>query len=129
VGLSVARRGFAVDVGIDGVFTSEDRRDLRRAVLEELDRGARHFRIDFARAVSVDSSGFGALISISKHIREGRGDLRLANLRPELRTLFALTKLDLLFAIDGDGGTAGRRPPLRPTPRGPRTGHAEPDGG
>jgi anti-sigma B factor antagonist len=82
------------------VLTSEDRGELRRAVLEELDRGARHFRIDFARAGSVDSSGLGALISISKHIREGDGDLRLANMNPELRTIFALTRLDVLFAID-----------------------------
>ena len=98
--LAVARRGAAVDIGLDGPLTSHDRQELRRSVLEELDRGARHFRIDFARAGSVDSSGLGALISISKHIREGEGELRLANLGPELRTLFALTKLDVLFAID-----------------------------
>lgn len=129
MGLSVARRGLAVDIGIDGVLNSDDRRELRRAVLEELDRGAQSFHIDFARAGSVDSSGLGALISISKHIREGRGDLRLANLSPELRTLFALTKLDLLFAIDGDGGTAGRPAPSPPTHSGPRGGRAEPDVG
>lgn len=121
--LLVARHGLAVEVGVEGPLTSEDRRELRRAVLEELDRGARHFRIDFARASSIDSSGLGALISVSKHIREGRGDLRVANLNSEIRTLFALTKLDTLFAIDDDSGSAGRRAPLRPTRPGPLEGH------
>jgi len=33
-------------------------------------------------------------------VREGGGDLRLAGLNEDLRSLFELTKLDTLFAID-----------------------------
>jgi len=41
----------------------------------------------------------GALVSISKKIREQGGELRLAELNEDLRSLFELTKLDTLFAI------------------------------
>ena len=39
------------------------------------------------------------LVSLSKKIREQGGELRLANLNEDLRTLFELTKLDTLFHI------------------------------
>ena len=45
------------------------------------------------------SRGLGALVSISKKIREAGGELRLSGLNEDLRSLFELTKLDTLFAI------------------------------
>jgi len=39
------------------------------------------------------------LVSLSKKIRDEGGDLRLAGLNEDLKTLFELTKLDTLFAI------------------------------
>ena len=125
MGISVTRRGLAIDVGVDGPLTTHDRQELRRAVLEALDRGVRQFRIDFARVSSIDSSGLGALVSLAKHIREGRADLRLANLNRELRTLFALTKLDTILAIDEDSGGAGRTARRHPTPARPRRDYVE----
>jgi len=41
----------------------------------------------------------GVLVSLSKKIREQEGELRLASLNEDLRTLFELTKLDTLFTI------------------------------
>ena len=38
-------------------------------------------------------------MSLSKKIREQGGELRLANLNDDLKTLFELTKLDTLFQI------------------------------
>ncbi len=55
--------------------------------------------IDFAVTGYIDSSGLGALVSLSKKIREAGGDLRLSGLNDDLRTLFELTKLDTLFTI------------------------------
>jgi anti-sigma B factor antagonist len=55
--------------------------------------------VDFAGTGYIDSSGLGVLVSLSKKIREQGGELRLANLNDDLRTLFELTKLDSLFHI------------------------------
>ena len=59
----------------------------------------RRLLIDFSRTGYIDSSGLGALVSISKKIREAGGELRLSGLNDDLRSLFELTKLDTLFAI------------------------------
>ena len=53
----------------------------------------------FRQTGYIDSSGLGALVSLSKKVREQGGELRLAGLNDDLRSLFELTKLDTLFAI------------------------------
>ncbi|MXW09079.1 MAG: STAS domain-containing protein [Gammaproteobacteria bacterium] len=68
-------------------------------MLERLRIGDREFLIDFAETGYIDSSGLGVLVSLSKKVREQGGELRLAALNEDLRTLFQLTKLDTLFTI------------------------------
>ena len=65
----------------------------------ELEKGEKKFLIDFSQTGYIDSSGLGVLVSLSKKIREQGGELRLANLNDDLKTLFELTKLDTLFQI------------------------------
>ena len=114
------KHGETVVVDVGPQLVSANRLEFRTAVLDEMERGARLFRLDFSRTGYVDSSGLGALIALSKQIRARGGELRLANLNDDLTLLFKLTKLDTLFRVD-DGGTgpagAGVLAPLRPTPR------------
>lgn len=86
-------------IGVEGQLIVGNRQELKQQVLEELDNGSRKFLIDFANTGYIDSSGLGVLVSLSKKIREQSGELRLANLNEDLRTLFELTKLDTLFQI------------------------------
>jgi anti-sigma B factor antagonist len=86
-------------VDVEGQLIVGNRQELKQKVLEELEKGERKFVVDFARTGYIDSSGLGVLVSLSKKIREQGGELRLANLNDDLRTLFELTKLDTLFQI------------------------------
>lgn len=86
-------------VDVDGQLIVGNRQELKQKVLGELESGERQFLIDFAKTGYIDSSGLGVLVSLSKKIREEDGELRLANLNEDLRTLFELTKLDSLFHI------------------------------
>lgn len=86
-------------VTVEGQLIVANRQELKQLVQDALERGARRFVFDFTRTAYVDSSGLGALVSISKRVREAGGDLRLAGLNEDLRSLFELTKLDTLFAI------------------------------
>ncbi len=86
-------------VDVDGQLIVGNRQELKQKVLAELEKGDRKFLIDFDRTGYIDSSGLGVLVSLSKKIREHGGELRLANLNEDLRTLFELTKLDTLFQI------------------------------
>ena len=98
------RQGDTVVIGVEGQLVAGNRQQLREAVTGEIERGARSFVIDFADTGYVDSAGLGALVSLSKRIREANGTLRLTNLNEDLRMLFELTRLDTLFALDGAKG-------------------------
>jgi anti-sigma B factor antagonist len=90
--------GVAV-VQVEGQLIVGNRQELKELVQAALDGGERRILIDFSRTGYIDSSGLGALVSISKRIREMGGELRLSGLNEDLRSLFELTKLDTLFAI------------------------------
>jgi anti-sigma B factor antagonist len=126
--ITTGKRGDTMVVGVNGRLTVENRLELKQKVLDELERGEKKFLIDFAQTGYIDSSGLGALVSLSKRIREQRGELRLANLNDDLKTLFELTKLNQLFRISGGGGEgsagAGVGAPV-PSPR-PTVGQANP---
>lgn len=86
-------------VTVEGQLIVANRQELKQLVQDALDRGDRKFLLDFTKTAYIDSSGLGALVSISKKVREAGGDLRLSGLNEDLRSLFELTKLDTLFAI------------------------------
>jgi anti-sigma B factor antagonist len=86
-------------IEVDGQLIVGNRQELKQMVLDAIDKGARKVLVDFERTGYIDSSGLGVLVSLAKKIREGGGDLRLANLNDDLQTLFELTKLDTLFQI------------------------------
>ncbi len=96
---SMNRQGDVLVVDVDGQLIVGNRQELKQKVLDELERGERKFLIDFSNTGYIDSSGLGVLVSLSKKIREQGGELRLANLNEDLKTLFELTKLDTLFQI------------------------------
>ena len=117
------REGQSVIVSVEGQLIAGNRQQLRDAVSAEIDGGARSFVIDFVDTGYIDSAGLGALVSLSKKIRESNGTLRLTNLNNDLRTLFELTRLDTLFVFEepSGGADAGVTADLPPAPKPPRT--------
>jgi anti-sigma B factor antagonist len=99
MGFDVTQQGEVTVISVEGQLIVGNRQELKQKVLEELENGARKFLVDFSNTGYIDSSGLGVLVSLSKKIREQGGELRLANLNDDLRTLFELTKLDTLFHI------------------------------
>ena len=91
---------------MEGELTVGNRQELKRGVLDAVTNGERKILIDFARTSYIDSSGLGALVSLSKRVRESGGELRLAALNDDLATLFELTRLDTLFHIAPDRSAA-----------------------
>jgi anti-sigma B factor antagonist len=109
MGLTTSTRGDVTIVLVDGQLTVGNRQDLKAAVQACLDAGARKFLLDCAPTGYIDSSGLGALVTIARRVREAGGQIRLAGLNEDLRSLFELTKLDTLFALfpDTDAALAG----------------------
>ena len=98
---AVSKVGEVTVVDVDGQLIVGNRQELKQKVLQELEKDARKFLIDFTGTGYIDSSGLGVLVSLSKKVREQGGELRLSSLNEDLRTLFELTKLDTLFRISG----------------------------
>jgi anti-sigma B factor antagonist len=86
-------------VRVEGQLIVGNRQELKALIQEALEAGERRFLIDCSTTGYIDSSGLGALVTISKKVRESGGELRLAGLNDDLRSLFELTKLDSLFSI------------------------------
>ena len=93
-------------VEVEGQLIVGNRQEFKQKILDALEAGERRFLIDFTNTGYIDSSGLGVLVSLSKKIRDEGGDLRLAGLNEDLRTLFELTKLDTLFAISDSAADA-----------------------
>src|SRR5258708_40045782 len=103
---SIKKQGEIVVVDVEGQLIVGNRQELKQKVLDELERGERKFLIDFAPTGYIDSSGLGVLVSLSKKLREQGGELRLATLNDDLRTLFEPTKLGTLFPVSVTRGRA-----------------------
>lgn len=86
-------------VRVEGQLIVANRHELKQIVQDAVDQGARQFVFDFTPTAYIDSSGLGALVSMSKRVRQAGGEMRLAGLNEDLRSLFELTKLDTLFSI------------------------------
>jgi anti-sigma B factor antagonist len=99
MGFQVEKVNDVLVVDVEGQLIVGNRQELKQKVLDELEGGERKFVVDFEKTGYIDSSGLGVLVSLSKKVREQGGELRLANLNEDLKTLFELTKLDTLFHI------------------------------
>ena len=55
--------------------------------------------LDFANVDHLSSAALGMLINANNRIRQKSGQLRLANIRPQIFEVFVITKLNKLFRI------------------------------
>ena len=89
----------ALIVTIEGHLVVTNRQEFKQAILDAVEQGVRVVVVDFTTSGYIDSSGLGALVSLSRRLRDAGGDLRLVGLNDDLRTLFELTRLDALFPL------------------------------
>ena len=55
--------------------------------------------LDFATVDHLSSAALGMLINANNRIRQKNGQLRLANIKPQIFEVFVITKLNQLFRI------------------------------
>ena len=55
--------------------------------------------LDFATVDHLSSAALGMLININNRVRQKNGQLRLANIKPQILEVFVITKLNKLFKI------------------------------
>jgi anti-sigma B factor antagonist len=55
--------------------------------------------LDFANVDHLSSAALGMLINVNNRVKQRNGQLRLANIKPQIFEVFVITKLNKLFKI------------------------------
>ena len=89
-----------VIIRVEGQLLVGNRKELKQIVSKAVETGDRKFLIDFTSTGFIDSSGLAGLLALSNEITDAGGELRLAGLNEDLRSMIDLTKLNAVFVID-----------------------------
>ncbi|MBI1919552.1 MAG: STAS domain-containing protein [Geobacter sp.] len=73
--------------------------DLKVKIQELFDTGKKNVLINLQDVRFIDSSGLGALVSGFKNASSHHGNLKLASLQPQVKSMFELTRLHRVFEI------------------------------
>jgi anti-sigma B factor antagonist len=94
--------------GCSVLFVQEERIDahnsgeLKEYILHMIEQGEVNIVVQLERVRFIDSSGLGALLSGYKNAAARSGKLALANLQPQVLSMFELTRLNRVFEIYAD---------------------------
>lgn len=80
--------------------------DLKNQMLKLFEEGKTNLVVDLQAVRFVDSSGLGALVSGFKNASSRNGNLKLAGLQLQVKSMFELTRLHRVFEIYTDSGEA-----------------------
>jgi len=71
----------------------------KQTMHELVDAGANHLLVDLGSTDYLDSTAMGVLVGVLKKVAEKGGSVRLVRLRPRIRRLFEITRLDRVLPI------------------------------
>lgn len=81
-------------------FSVDEASDLREQINDLINKGERHFILNFKACTFIDSTGLGVLVSVYKKCAELNGTLILSSLvNQNVLKIFKLTRLDRVFDI------------------------------
>lgn len=78
---------------------TEEAGDLKSRAFDALPQTEARVAIDMSSVVFMDSSGLSALIAVMKRTGSGAGDFVLFGVRPAVREILNLTRLDSVFSV------------------------------
>ena len=85
-----------------GNLDSINANNLRREILDLVDRGVKIIIIDLDSVVFMNSSGMGALVATLKAVKAKGGELALCSLTEQVKIIFELSRMDRIFKIYSD---------------------------
>ncbi len=88
-----------------GLLDAQSGADLRSSIASLLNEQPRDILIDCQGIDFMDSSGFGALVSVLKRVREHGKQLYLCSLNSQVRIVLELTGTEKVFTIFPDRET------------------------
>jgi anti-sigma B factor antagonist len=74
---------------------------VKQELNQALDNGLSHLILDLTGIAFIDSSGFGALVTVFNHAKNINAEFHLCGIAEETMELLKVTKLDQVFDIAG----------------------------
>ena len=92
---------FEIEAGGDGMIRLKGRLDAAQvgAAAEVLERVNESRIIDFQDLKYISSAGLGLLFAVQRRLVDRGHGLKLVNLSPHLREIFAIAEFDRIFEI------------------------------
>ncbi len=108
--LSISKRseGDAHVVAVRGEVNLRTSPELHETLLEILQAKPARIVLDLSGVDYMDSSGIGTLVEIKRRVDKYKGKFILAALRPRVRGLFEITRLEQFFTIAEDAKQAAQ---------------------
>ena len=82
---------------------------FKKIAYDLVNEGNNRFVIDCTDLNFIDSMGLGVLISLLRRVRQRDGDVKVAGLSDEVKTIFEITRLHRLFDVCADSTAAVNR--------------------
>ncbi|MBR8827493.1 MAG: STAS domain-containing protein [Gomphosphaeria aponina SAG 52.96 = DSM 107014] len=83
----------------EGIFDKNKATEYRQLVNESLAAGSTIILLDLQKVTFMDSGGLGGLVMIRKAVIEAQSQLFLCSLNEQIKILFELTSMELVFNI------------------------------
>ena len=89
-------------VSINGDVNLTRSPELRTAIMQMLQDKPKRLTVDLTQVNYMDSSGVATLIQILREQHKHGGSMELCGLRPKVRSIFEIARLDTVFTILDD---------------------------
>ena len=76
--------------------------DLREKFLTILDKNINKIIVDFTSVNYIDSSGLATLVELFQRLKKENGTLKLFGLKPQVKDVFELSRLEKVFDMYPD---------------------------
>jgi len=87
------------EVRVDGVIDTLTATELEQVIDSLMKRGRYQVVIDLAGVDYISSAGWGIFISHIKDVRSNDGDIKLANMTPDVFEIFELLEFDKVLQV------------------------------
>lgn len=104
--IEIEKKEVATVLTISGNLDADTVPQFKKAAQKVVDEECWQVVLDFSQLDFIDSMGLGALISLLRRVRTRQGDVKISGLKPEVRSVFEITRLNRLFEIFPDWQTA-----------------------
>lgn len=97
--LQIEQQGTVAIIHCAGSLDAGNVAQFKRATLDLCEQGITRFVLNGHKLQFIDSMGLGALISLLRRVRQQEGEVKVAQLTPDVRSIFEITRLHRLFDI------------------------------